>query len=368
MRDGSRSGRPAPHDASISSARIWLFAAGYFLAYVPYALLTRGLADGRLPGVPHAIDGAALLPATTTVSAIGMLAFLAISGLWRRARSVGVGPLTVPMPGRATWLSGVCTAAIILTTTLAYTVEGAGIVTMMLLMRGGVLVLAPIVDWTFRRAVRPSSWVALVLSFVSVVIAIAPGSGSVALGASGALVVVSYLVAYFGRLGLMSRYAKHDATTGLSYFVEEQLVATPVALIALGALALGVPSLREVMTSGTSAVVASPALPWVVVVGLASQATGIFGALVLVDTREHTFSVPVNRAASVLAGVIASLLAAVLTGGAGPSRGELAGAGLLLAAIAALALGDAREHGKAPWSRERLRTRRACRSNTEISR
>ncbi|UJR82681.1 hypothetical protein [Sandaracinus amylolyticus] len=81
------------------------------------------------------------------------------------------------------------------------------------------------------------------------------------------------------------------------------------------------------------------AIGWIVVIGLCSQATGIFGALVLLDARENTFSVPVNRASSILAGVLATALLAWLLGGATPDRGELIGAALVVLAIVVLALG-----------------------------
>ena len=82
-----------------------------------------------------------------------------------------------------------------------------------------------------------------------------------------------------------------------------------------------------------------PTLLIVVIIGLCSQATGVFGGLVLLDPRENSFAVPVNRAASVLAGLCATLIAAGFIGGQPLSSGELVGAVLVVAAIAALTLG-----------------------------
>src|SRR5690606_2403077 len=101
---------------------IWLFALGYFAAYVPYALLTKATTDGSMLGLT-AVDGMALLPVTTAVSAIGMLLFLGLSGLWRRANRLRLLGLTLPVPRLATWISGACTALIVVTTTLAYTFD-----------------------------------------------------------------------------------------------------------------------------------------------------------------------------------------------------------------------------------------------------
>jgi hypothetical protein len=65
-------------------------------------------------------------------------------------------------------LSGVCASGIIATTTLAYTFK-ATIVFVMLLMRGGALVLAPIMDVITGRKIRWFSTVALILSLASLV-------------------------------------------------------------------------------------------------------------------------------------------------------------------------------------------------------
>ena len=76
----------------------------------------------------------------------------------------------------------------------------------------------------------------------------------------------------------------------------------------------------------------------VVLIGLLSQGTGVFGALVLLDGRENAFCVPVNRASSVLAGIAASLALWALDLGKPVSAAELAGALLLVIAIILLAM------------------------------
>ncbi|MDQ3031192.1 MAG: hypothetical protein M3Y87_02155 [Myxococcota bacterium] len=322
-----------------ASGSIWVLALGYFLAYVPYALLTKAISSGSMPGAAS-VDGLALLPVTTGVSALGMLTFLGMSGLWRRAHRARVLGASVPMPGLATWISGACTALIVITTTLAYTFDGTSIVTMMLLMRGGVLVLAPLVDAASRRRVRWYSWVALAISLGAVAAAVAPSGAELAVAGAAALDAGIYLAAYFGRLRLMSGAAKRDRDANLRFFVEEQLVATPLAMCALAALALLAPGQSGVaLTQGARDVLSGPVLGWAIAIGIFSQATGIFGALVLLDARENSFSVPVNRASSVLAGVVATVALAVLLDGAWPSGAEVAGAALVVVAILVLWLG-----------------------------
>jgi hypothetical protein len=314
--------------------KVWAYAAGYFAAYVPYAFLTRALADGRLVA-NGALAGLAILPIATTTSAIGMIVFLAATGWWRRVRLLRVGPLRLPLPRALAVLSGICTAAIVLTTTLAYTFEDASIVLMMLAMRGGVLVVAPLVDLWSRRRVRWFSWLALAISLAALA-TVAPFGGA-DLGLAPAIDIAIYLLAYVVRLRLMSHAAKGEEQANQRFFVEEQLVATPVAVVVIAGLALAnAGSIGVGLAEGFALADDLSTVPWIVLVGLCSQGTGIFGALVLLDARENTYSVPVNRASSVLAGVVAALALWVVLGAAAPDAGELAGAGLLLLAVLVL--------------------------------
>ena len=145
-------------------ARIWAYAFGYFACYAPYSALTKLVSQGRFPGMSRTVDGFELLPLTTMASLVAMLVFLTAMGWWRYAGRRTVFGHRVIVPGRWTFLSGLATAAIIATTTLAYTFDGVSIVFMMLLMRGGVLVIAPIVDVAGKRRVHATSWMALGLS------------------------------------------------------------------------------------------------------------------------------------------------------------------------------------------------------------
>lgn len=318
---------------------IWLFAFGYFACYVPYSALTKALSGGIHPGVPQAVPGAALLPVTTFVSLLAMVAFLWTSGWWRHATQRQVLGFRVPVPTRWTALSGLCSATILTTTTLAYTFEGVSIVFVMLLMRGGVLVIAPVVDAITGRRTRWFSWIGLGLSMGALLVAFAEDGGH-GLTVACAIDVVAYLGAYFVRLRFMSRLAKSsDRAVTLRYFVEEHIVTAPAALTVLAALALW--GQGEFMLQVREGFVALPpgALPPAILVGVLSEGTGIFGTLVFLDPTENTFSVPVNRCASILAGVVASVVLALWLGAPWPSGHELSGGALVVAAILVLTLG-----------------------------
>lgn len=312
---------------------IWWWAFGYFAAYAPYSALTKALSDGKLGAT---VPGNTILPISTASSLVVMLLFMWGTGWWRSATKRTVFGWQVPTPTRWTALSGLCGATILTTTTLAYTISGVSIVFMMLLMRGGMLIMAPIVDAISGRHVRWFSWVALGLTLSSLVVAILGKDGDVRLPFISILDVTAYLAAYFVRLRFMSKLAKSDSVeVTRRYFVEEQLVSTPAALLGLVLLALfGVEDIR----AGFTELPFSGQWSWAVVIGVLSQGTGIFGALVLLDKSENSFSVPVNRASSVLAGVLATTTLWLLGMGRPLEWQESVGAGLVISAIVVLSV------------------------------
>lgn len=317
---------------------IWLFAFGYFACYAPYSALTKALSKGLLPGMTGGVSGFVLLPISTMASLAGMFAFITAVGWWKHAGRRRVLGVEVPFPGKWTFLSGLCTAGIIGTTTLAYTFKSS-IVFMMLLMRGGVLVMAPIVDAITGRRVRWFSWVALALSVASLLFAFEAGGGLETLAAVDALL---YVACYFIRLRFMSRLAKSDdprVTT--RYFVEEQMVATPAIVTLLAVLALvGAGETMLDVRRGFTTFWSEGRVGETLLIGLFSQGTGIFGSLVFLDRRENTFCVPVNRASSVLAGLVASAGLMAWLGQEAPPLRELIGAFVMIAAMVVLSVPD----------------------------
>lgn len=319
---------------------IWALALGYFASYVPYSALTKAVSSGMLEKMDAPVrSGFVLLPVSVTTSMLGMITFLSLMRWWHFAGQRRLLGRRVPSPNRWTLLSGLCTAGIIGTTTLAYTFEGVSIVFMMLLMRGGVLMLAPLVDTVSRRRVRWFSWVALLLSISALVVAFSERGGS-QITVIAAVDVTIYLLSYFVRLRFMSRLAKsEDPRDSVRYFVEEQMVATPAVVLTLGLMAgINRGDIFHDVRAGFAMFAGSPILLETILIGLFSQGTGIFGGLVLLDKSENTYCVPVNRSSSILAGVVATYGLSVLLGARTPSAYELFGAALIIVAILFLTL------------------------------
>lgn len=320
---------------------IWGFAFGYFASYVPYSALTKAVSSGHIGG--QKVPGVELLPISGAASLVGMFAFISLMGWWKHASRITLAGKSLPFPTRWTFLSGLCTSAIIATTTLAYTFEGISIVFMMLLLRGGVLILAPLIDALSGRRVRWFSTIGLLLSLSALLVAFLEDKDQgFGLTELAMLDVAVYLLAYFIRLQFMSRLAKSDdADQRTRYFVEEQMVGTPALMIFLAVCALvDSGDFTHHVRAGFTSFFERPAAILIagVAIGVCSQGTGIFGGLILLDKRENTYCVPVNRCSSILAGVAASYVGMATMGGRAPSPYELAGAGLIIAAIVILTL------------------------------
>src|ERR1700753_256554 len=142
---------------------IELLSLMYFAAYVPYAIVTRWRATVTFVRLGRPLTGLEVLQAATVLSGVVTFAFVWASGWYRDAHSVRIFGRVWPAPTRWPFLSGVGAALLLFTVPLSFTFKGVSIPFMQLLMRGDVLLIAPLVDLMFGRRVRFFSWIALAL-------------------------------------------------------------------------------------------------------------------------------------------------------------------------------------------------------------
>lgn len=301
----------------------WAFALAYFAFYAPYAALIKLVTTGRVPGLPAGLHGLELLPSVIAGTIAAMLLFLAITGWWRYAHA----------PSPALIASGIGTGIIIGTTTMIYTFSGISILFALLMMRGGVLMLAPLVDLAMRRTVRWFCWAAFVLSVIAIAIA-ATDVGAYELTAAAALNLAAYLGGYMLRLPAMTHLAKvDDARVTRRYFVTEVLIALSVLAVFPFAMAVifgG--SAAAAVSRGVSTLWLPPAL----LIGVLYAGLYVFGTLVYLDRRENTFCIPLNRGASLLAGVAAAYALSMLYEFPPPTPAQLVAVIPIVAALALL--------------------------------
>ena len=306
--------------------RIWWLALGYFAFYIPYSFLIKIVTSNLWPGVSGNVSGFRLLPAVVVSTALLLPAVITYKGWWKYAGR--------RLPQSRVILSGFGTAIIIGTTTLAFTFTGVSILFALLLMRGGVLIIAPMVDLLYGRRVRWFSWIALGLTLPALFVALIDVN-NYSLTILAALIIGAYLAGYLIRIPCFTSVAKiEDKETTQRYFVEEAisaiffLVAIPAtfALIGRGEIML---ELRQGFLDLYGGGIAVPAL----LIGALYAGLYCFGTLIYLDCRENTYCIPLNRSSSLLAGVVSTFALALIYGLTSPSEAQLGSAGLIVVAL-----------------------------------
>lgn len=313
---------------------IWALGLGYFLFYIPYSGLTRALSNGILTGAHRPLRGTVLLPVSVMAVVVGMLGFITVMNWWKHAGHRQFLGISIPFPRRLTFLSGICMATIMGTTTLAFAFEGVSIVLVLVLLRGGVLVIAPLVDAIVGRRVRWFSWLAMLTSLIAVLVVLGD-TANYKLSLLAAVTIAAYLTAYFIKFQLMSRLAKTDEKSStLRFFVEEQMVAAPLLLLALVTMAtLGLGDAMMGLRIGFTTFLASREAGFALLIGLFYAGLCICTTLIFLDRRENTFCVPMHCGSSMLSGVVATYALSFAFRQNPPSEYQLVSAGLIVMAL-----------------------------------
>jgi protein-tyrosine-phosphatase len=316
------------------SLTIWGLAFGYFIFYAPYLAFIKIISTGLWPGVSGPVSGFRLLPGVVISTAVVLPIIVWRLGWWKYASRRQVFGLSIPFPRPLVFLSGFGTAIIIGTTTLIFTFPGISIVFALVLMRGGVLIMGPVVDRLFKRRVRWFSWAAFAVTLPAILIALAD-INNYHLSIVTATIIIAYLSGYLLRIPCATKLAKSaDTMITYRYFVEEQmvamlfLVAIPAVFALIGKGEFMV-ELRHGFTGFFTSSITFPAL----IVGAFYACLYCFGTLIYLDCRENTYCIPLNRGSSLLAGFFASYVLTLFFGLKLPSAAQLGSAGLLVTAL-----------------------------------
>src|SRR5215204_25633 len=314
------------------SLEIWALGLGFYFFYTPYSGLTKALSNGLLTGTQ--IKGTVLLPISAIATVIGMLGFITVMGWWKYAGRREFFGVQVPFPRRMTFLSGVCMATIMGTTTLAFTFGGLSIVLVLVLLRGGTLIIAPIVDHLVGRRVRWFSWTAMFVSLAAVLVVLSDAS-NYTLAIAAVIDIAAYLAAYFFKLQFMSRLAKSDERAAtLRYFVEEQMVASPLLVLMLVVMAfIGGADVMMGFRTGLTTFMNTPGAGFAGLVGLFYAALCICTTFIFLDRRENTFCMPMHCGSSMLSGFTATAILAYLYNQSSPTAAQSVSAGFIAIAL-----------------------------------
>lgn len=309
----------------------------YFVSYVPNILLTKYATSFVHPALGRPLTGIETLPSTLIMNLVLTYAFIWISGWHRRAHHAQIGSWRIPAPTRYTFISGLGTACILFTVPLSYTFTNVSIPFIQLLMRGDILIIAPLVDLMYGRRVRWWSWTALVLVAISLLLVIRQ-RGGLDLPPLAIAAVVLYTVGYFTRLWVMTRVSKDgDPDSVKRYFVEEKVIALPMSIAILALLSVsGLGAQAGELEFGFLEVWTDPVMWPLIGVAVTLTIVSVFAAMILLDARENTYCVPLERSASLLAGLFAAYLLHWMAGLPQPTGVEVIGAVILMFSIGLL--------------------------------
>ncbi|MDB5721953.1 MAG: hypothetical protein JWP15_2571 [Alphaproteobacteria bacterium] len=311
----------------------------YLLAYLPNVILTKLITSLPHGSLGRPLTGLETLPASLIISLVTTYAFIWLSGWHRDANGVTVAGRRIPVPTRYTLMSGVGTALVLFTVPLSFTFVGVSIPFIQLLMRGDILIIAPLVDIIFGRKVRWWSWTALAMVAAALAITLT-ARGGLDLPPLAILTIVLYTIGYFVRLAVMTKVSKTGEPDSVRhYFVEEKLFALPLSVAALAALsATGFGSQAGELSRGFLGVWSDPVIVPLALIGITLTIISIFAIIILLDARENAYCVPLERAASLVAGIGGSVLLAWIWKLPMPRPAELVGAAILIAAIVLLSV------------------------------
>ncbi len=311
----------------------------YFLSYVPNILVTKLITSLPRESLGRPLTGLETMPVSLIISAMVTYIFVWLAGWHKHANSIRIAGLRLPFPTRATFASGIGTAFVLFTVPLSFTFPGVSIPFIQVLMRGDILIIAPITDLMFGRRVRWWSWMGLVLVSGAFTLTIHE-RGGLKMQPLAILTVILYTLGYFVRLVVMNKVSKTgDRKSVRRYFVEEKIVALPFAVMMLGVLsASGIGRQSGELYRGFVHVWTDPILWALVFLGVSLFAISIFSIIILLDARENSYCVPFERSASLIAGVGAAFLLHRFWRLDEPTGAEIAGAALVIAAIVLLSL------------------------------
>lgn len=250
--------------------------------------------------------------------------------------------------------SGICTAIVIPTTTLMYTLP-ISVMVAMVIMRGSIIVISRIVDAIqikqkiLKKKVYKEEEFAVIFAIlaVSVHLFFDKGGGFDFLhNTTAVIILISYIIAYTLRLYIMN-YFKNTRGKGVpqdnkGFFAIEQISATFTILV-IGIILFSIDNPKSYQISLFQEALIQPSAywNWEILAGLTYGAVAFFSVfLFMFKGRTATFSGLVNRLTSLIAGTAATLTSYFLFGGKFPKPSDWISLGFILVAVIFLSIAE----------------------------
>jgi len=343
-----------------STKQLIEFCIGYFILYVITGISVKYFTGNTELGFPGMSDMKYLVYNTIGGNLLALVIVIAFK--WYKLESnnyTKIFGFNIPSELYYIIPSGVCTAVVIPTTTLMYTLP-ISVMIAMVIMRGSIIIISRVIDaiqirqGILRKKVYWEENVAVIFAMIAVmanILNFKPGSFDFLNSPAAMTILSSYLIAYSLRLYIMNYY-KNTRKEGIKqdnkgFFAIEQISASSTMLIT-GLI------IFFIFSSSDSSVAQinefrnafiNPDSYWY----LASVSGFAFGLLAFFSVfifmfkgRTATFAGLVNRLTSLIAGTAATLLFALFWGGKYPKIEDWITLFFILIAVAFLTRAEKR--------------------------
>ncbi len=297
------------------ASKLVALSIGYFVSYLATGVMVKWFTDPSREGHLSQLD---FLIQNTAGSSLMVLSTVVLIGWFGVAKEHLFSQRAWPV-----WVSGLCTAVIIPSTTFMYLLP-ISVMVAMVIMRGSVIVISRMVDLILiRKGVlkRQVTWeeeLAVIFALLAVgtqLFGIRDGSFAFIRNSTALTILGLYLAAYSIRIYIMNIYKNDGVALRLenrSFFTIEQF-GSVIAML-LGASIFVITSTAEMRTrlSGPQLLPMLSGLPYA---GVAFFSVFIF----MFRGRTATFAGVLNRLISLSAGTVSTLILAWLFGFPSPS-------------------------------------------------
>jgi hypothetical protein len=323
-----------------STGRLIQLCIGYFVFYVITGLSVKyflGKADMGFPGMS---DMQYLVYSTIGGNAFALGVVILLG--WYKIQSNGSTTfLGMTIPEELLYIipSGICTAVVIPTTTLMYSLP-ISVMVAMVIMRGSVIVISRIVDeiqirkGILKKRIYAEENIAVLFAIIAVAINVffgKEGEFDFIYNVAAMTILTSYIIAYFIRIYIMNYYkntrAKGVKQDNKGFFGIEQISASITMMLGGILVYLGYSlwdwSLPQVSSFVSSFTDIHPMWGWAILAGTAFGIVAFFSVFIFMfKGRTATFAGLVNRLTSLIAGTAATLLFYVFFGGKFPGKAD----------------------------------------------
>jgi hypothetical protein len=343
-----------------STERLLQLCTGYFLFYVVTGLVVKAFTG---PSSAAPMNDIGFLAYNTLGANLTCLIPAVALGWWRlkSIRPVRVGGVELPSEVFYIVPSGICTAIVIPTTTLMYTLP-ISVMVAMVIMRASVIVIGRLVDGVqiaqgiLQKRIYWEENAAVVFAVMAACIELfGPHTGGFAFLHNRAAVVIfcSYITSYAIRIYIMNYYKntrpKGAPLDNKAFFAVEQIAAS-VAMVAIALTVFFAPRIfpswggvRQVADFVNAIRLPNPNWLWATLSGTAFGIVAFFSVFIFMfKGRTATFTGLINRLTSLVAGTTATILGHWLFNSRFPSLQNWVSLGFVLVAVAFLTRAEKR--------------------------